>query len=473
MAEKQSIHGTWERRWTFILAATGSAVGLGNIWKFPYMTGENGGGAFVLIYLVFIAAIGIPVMLAEIMLGRRGRHSPINTMRTLAREEDASKFWSGIGWLGALSGVLILSFYSVIAGWAFAYVFRILTGGLLAEADIPGQFGAFVGDPTLNILWHSAFMLLVVVVVARGIHKGLETAVRILMPVLFIMLLGLLVYAIINGSFAEAARFMFRFDPGKLTADAILSALGHSFFTLSLGMGAIMAYGAYMARGESLGKTVVTIGILDTTVAIVAGLVIFSIVFANGLDPAAGPSLMFQTLPVAFSQMPGGVILGSLFFVLIVFAAWSSAISLAEPTVAWAVESTNMNRLTATLAVCVPTWLLGMACALSLNAWSDITILGSGILDFLDKLTTNVMLPLGGMLIAIFTGWIMRRSIVTKEVKMKNFNLFNVWVVMVRIVAPIGIAIVMYNSLSGWIAEISAKDEKQAAVVVMRPVEVG
>ncbi len=472
MAEKQSIHGTWERRWTFILAATGSAVGLGNIWKFPYMTGENGGGAFVLIYLVFIAAIGIPVMLAEIMLGRRGRHSPINTMRTLAREEDASKFWSGIGWLGALSGILILSFYSVIAGWAFAYVFKILTGGLLAEADIPAQFGDFVADPVMNILWHSAFMLLVIVVVARGIHKGLEMAVRILMPVLFLMLLGLLVYAIINGSFAEAAAFMFRFDPGKLTADAILSALGHSFFTLSLGMGAIMAYGAYMARGESLGKTVVTIGILDTGVAIVAGLVIFSIVFANGLDPAAGPSLMFQTLPVAFSQMPGGVVLGGIFFVLIVFAAWSSAISLAEPTVAWAVESTNMNRITATLVVCLPTWLLGMACALSLNAWSDITILGSGILDFLDKLTTNVMLPLGGMLIAIFTGWIMRRSIVTKEVKMKNFALFNVWVVMVRIVAPIGIAIVMYNSLSGWISDISAQDKEQAAVVVSRQPEV-
>ncbi|MCG8668171.1 MAG: hypothetical protein MI867_02065, partial [Pseudomonadales bacterium] len=234
-------------------------------------------------------------------------------------------------------------------------------------------------------------------------------------------------------------------------------------------MGAIMAYGAYMNRNESLGRTVVTIGILDTGVAMIAGLIIFSIVFANDLDPAAGPSLMFQTLPVAFSKMPGGIVLGGVFFVLIVFAAWSSAISLAEPTVAWAVESTNLNRLSATLLVCVPTWLLGMACALSLNEWSHFTILGSGILDFLDKLTTNVMLPLGGLLIAIFAGWIMRRSIVTKEVKMKNFTLFNVWVVMVRIVAPIGIAIVMYNSLSGWFSEITAEDEAQAVVT---PVEV-
>ena len=234
-----------------------------------------------------------------------------------------------------------------------------------------------------------------------------------------------------------------------------------------------MAYGAYMNRSESLGRTVVTIGFLDTLVAIVAGLVIFSIVFANGLDPAAGPSLMFQTLPVAFSKMPGGIVLGGLFFVLIVFAAWSSAISLAEPMVAWAVESTNLNRLTASLMVCIPIWLLGIACALSLNAWSGFTILGSGILDFLDKLTTNIMLPLGGMLIAIFTGWVMRRSIVTKEVKMKNFTLFNVWVVMVRIVAPIGIAIVMYNSLEGWILEISAQDaEAQANVMVIKAEEV-
>ncbi|MCG8669347.1 MAG: sodium-dependent transporter, partial [Pseudomonadales bacterium] len=276
MAEKQSIHGTWDRRWTFILAATGSAVGLGNIWKFPYMAGENGGGAFVLIYLAFVAVIGLPVMLAEIMLGRRGRHSPINTMRTIAREEDASKFWASIGWIGALAGIMILSFYSVIAGWAFAYVFKIISGGLLGEQDIPGQFGAFVSDPTMNILWHSAFMGLVVFVVARGIHKGLEAAVRILMPVLFLMLIGLLIYATTTGAFGEAWHFMFKFDPGKLTADAILSALGHSFFTLSLGMGAIMAYGAYMNRNESLGRTVVTIGILDTGVAMIAGLIIFS-----------------------------------------------------------------------------------------------------------------------------------------------------------------------------------------------------
>lgn len=469
MSEKQSVHGIWSSRWTFILAATGSAVGLGNIWKFPYMAGENGGGAFVLIYLVFVATIGLPVMLAEVLLGRRGRSSPINAMHRITREEDAKHFWGGIGWLGALAGILILSFYSVIAGWAIAYVVKIVAFGLLSEPDIPGQFGEFVGNAQANILYHTIFMALTLGVVARGIHKGLESAVRILMPTLFIMLLGLLGYATTTGSFGEAAYFMFKFDPEKLTSEAVLSALGHSFFTLSLGMGAIMAYGAYMNKKESLGKTVLTIGILDTLVAMIAGLIIFSIVFANGLDPAAGPSLMFKTLPMAFSNMPGGVVLGAIFFTLIVFAAWSSAISLAEPAVAWAVESTKLSRAKAAFLVGIPTWLLGIACALSLNEWSEFTILGSSILDFLDKLTTNVMLPLGGLLIAIFVGWIMRRSIVTKEVAMKNFTFFNVWVVMVRIVAPAGIAIVMYNSLEDWVVEIFASDEEQAQVLVVDP----
>ncbi|OUS28484.1 sodium-dependent transporter [Gammaproteobacteria bacterium 45_16_T64] len=450
MTEKKSIHGVWLGRWTFILAATGSAVGLGNIWKFPYMAGENGGGAFVLVYLLFIAAIGIPVMLAEVMLGRRGRKSPINTMKELAKSSDASKLWGGIGWMGALSGFLILSFYSVIAGWAVAYAVKIIGGSLLDQPDIPAQFGALVSDPVSTVLWHSLFMLMVMFVVARGIHKGLETSVNILMPVLFVMLLGLLGYAATTGGLGQAFTFMFKFNPEALTAEAIRSALGHSFFTLSLGMGAIMAYGAYMPQNESLGKTVVTIGILDTLVAIVAGLVIFSIVFANGLETAAGPSLMFKTLPLAFSQMPGGVVLGGVFFILVTFAAWTSAISLAEPAVAWMVETAGFSRVKAALAIGIPVWALGLVCALSQNILSDVTILGSSVLDFLDKLTTNIMLPLGGMLIAIFTGWVMRRSHVVKELNVKNFALFNMWIIVIRFVAPAGIAYVMGYLIYEW-----------------------
>lgn len=449
MSEQQSIHGIWTKRWTFVLAATGSAVGLGNIWKFPYMAGENGGGAFVLIYLFFIFAIGIPVMLAEILLGRRGRASPINSMHTLANEAKATPFWGGIGWLGALAGLFILSFYSVVAGWAVSYVYLMASGtfeGQNAEM-ISGEFGNLVSDPGKLVDWHTLFMAMTVVVVANGIHKGLEMAVQWLMPLLFVMLLLLLGYSATLDSFSDSLSFMFRVDFGKLTEEAILSALGHSFFTLSLGMGAIMAYGAYMSRQQNLASTVVTVGLLDTLVALVAGIVIFSIVFANGLEPGAGPSLMFQTLPIAFSQMPGGVVLGTMFFVLVVAAAWSSAISLAEPAVAWAVETLGMNRGVAALIVGVTAWVLGVACALSLNIWSDVKIFDNSIFDFFDKLTTNIMLPLGGLLICVFVAWVMDRAIVRSEVDIDHPSIYKAWFFLVRFVAPVGVAVVMFNKL--------------------------
>lgn len=449
MSEQQSIHGIWTKRWTFILAATGSAVGLGNIWKFPYMAGENGGGAFVLIYLLFIFAIGIPVMLGEILLGRRGRASPINSMHKLADEARATPFWGGIGWLGALAGLFILSFYSVVAGWAVSYVYLMASGtfsGETAEA-ISGEFGNLVSDPGKLVDWHTLFMAMTVAVVANGIHKGLEMAVQLLMPLLFIMLLILLGYSMTLDTFGDSLSFMFKVDFSKLTEEAILSALGHSFFTLSLGMGAIMAYGAYMSRQQNLASTVVTIGVLDTLVALVAGIVIFAIVFANGLEPGAGPSLMFQTLPIAFSQMPGGIVLGTMFFVLVTAAAWSSAISLAEPAVAWAVETLGMKRGVAALIVGVAAWCLGVACALSLNVWSDVQIFDNSIFDFFDKLTTNIMLPLGGLLICLFVAWVMDRAIVRAEVDIDHPVVYRIWFFLVRFVSPVGVAVVMFNKL--------------------------
>jgi len=449
MSEQQSIHGIWTKRWTFILAATGSAVGLGNIWKFPYMAGENGGGAFVLIYLLFIFAIGIPVMLGEILLGRRGRASPINSMHKLADEAKATPFWGGIGWLGALAGLFILSFYSVVAGWAVSYVYLMASGtfsGGTAEA-ISGEFGNLVSDPGKLVDWHTLFMAMTVAVVANGIHKGLEMAVQLLMPLLFIMLLILLGYSMTLDTFGDSLSFMFKVDFSKLTEEAILSALGHSFFTLSLGMGAIMAYGAYMSRQQNLASTVVTIGVLDTLVALVAGIVIFAIVFANGLEPGAGPSLMFQTLPIAFSQMPGGTVLGTMFFVLVTAAAWSSAISLAEPAVAWAVETLGMKRGVAALIVGVAAWFLGVACALSLNIWSDVKIFDNSIFDFFDKLTTNIMLPLGGLLICLFVAWVMDRAIVRAEVDIDHPVVYRIWFFLVRFVSPVGVAVVMFNKL--------------------------
>ena len=455
MDEKKSVHGVWTHRWTFVLAATGSAVGLGNIWKFPYMAGENGGGAFVAMYLVFIAAIGIPVLLAETMLGRRGRQSPINTMRTLARESGTSPLWGGIGWLGVLSGFLILSFYSVVAGWAVAYVYLMVKGtfvGMSAEL-VDQTFTQLIGNPKAVILWHTLFMALSVAVVARGVQKGLELAVRLLMPLLFVMLAGLVVYSALQDSFKEAVEFLFHFDASRILCvavetsdcsidwDIIVSALGHSFFTLSIGMGAMMAYGAYMKPGLSLGKTALTVGVLDTVVALMAGLVIFTVVYQNGLEPSQGPALLFKTLPLAFGAMgQPGVVLGSIFFVLVCIAAWSSAISIIEPAAAWAVESSRLGgRVTATVLVGVVAGALGVVC-----------IYSGEFLEFLDNLTTNVMLPLGGLLVTIFVSWVMRRSFVTKEVGMKNHTLFTGWIILVRIVAPICIVIILANRLIHW-----------------------
>ncbi|WP_396588689.1 sodium-dependent transporter [Bermanella sp. R86510] len=449
MAEQKSIHGLWRSRWLFILAATGSAVGLGNIWKFPYITGENGGGAFVLVYLVCIALIGIPVMIAEVSLGRLGRQSPINSMSAIRKDQGAHPVWGSIGWLGAASGFLILSFYSVIAGWALAYIFRmaggIFSGAGAAEAET--IFGDLISNPEVLLAWHTIFMVITIIIVARGVNKGLERAISVLMPLLFLILLVLLGYSMSTPGFAAGFDFLFSFDLSKLTASSIMVALGHAFFTLSLGMGAIMAYGAYMPKDTSIGKTVLTVGALDTIIALVAGLVIFPVVFSNGMEASAGPGLLFQTLPVAFAQIPGGTLFGTLFFILVAFAALSSAISLGEPVVAWAVESLGITRTAAATWLGVIIWFLGIGSVLSYSAWSEYKLFGLTFFDTLDFITANIMLPLGGLLIAIFAGWVIREKDVQAEVRMGSPVMYNAWRLVLKFIAPVAIAVVLINGL--------------------------
>jgi NSS family neurotransmitter:Na+ symporter len=443
------MHGFWKSRWLFILAATGSAVGLGNIWKFPYITGENGGGAFVLVYLLCISIIGIPVMIAEVSLGRMGRQSPINTMKALSKKAGASPLWSSIGWMGAIAGFLILSFYSVIAGWALSYTVDMASGTFvnISAADSGTLFGNLLGNPTQLTIWHTAFMVLTMAIVARGVNAGLEKAIKVLMPILFILLFILFGYALSSSGFAQGFAFMFDFDFSKLTSESIIIALGHAFFTLSLGLGAIMAYGAYMPENTSIAKTVVIVAFLDTAVAIMAGLAIFPIVFANGLEPSAGPGLLFQTLPIAFGQMGGGVIFGTLFFVLVSFAAWSSAISLAEPIVAWFVEKYKMSRAVAALIIGTSAWLLGLATVFSFNIWSDVKLFDKTIFDLLDFATTNIMLPLGGLLIALFASWTMSKTKMMNEVGIDNPTMFKAWHFTLRFLAPVAIIAVLVNGL--------------------------
>ncbi|MDH5327779.1 MAG: sodium-dependent transporter [Gammaproteobacteria bacterium] len=451
--QKKSMHGEWSNRWIFILAATGSAVGLGNIWKFPYITGENGGGAFVLVYLICIAAIGIPIMMAEVLLGRRGRQSPINTMKALAQEEGRSGMWSLLGWSGVVAGFLILSYYSVIAGWALSYVLETGSGtfkGQSAEA-VGKMFGGLVSDPWRLLFWHTLFMFMTMAVVARGVQRGLEQAVRLLMPALFVLLIIMVGYAMNTGEFSTGLQFLFQPDFGKLTWGSVLTAMGHAFFTLSLGMGAIMIYGSYMPHNASIAQTSFFVALADTLVALLAGMAIFPIVFANNLEPGAGPGLIFATLPIAFGQMPGGTFFGTVFFVLLVFAAWSSSISLIEPAVAWLVENKGMSRLKSATIAGVATWSLGLITVFSFNIWAfEFSFAGAkkteGLFDMLDILTSSIMLPLGGLFIALFAAWVMKRGSTMNELGMGDGPMFKLWLFLVRFVTPVAVIIVFLST---------------------------
>lgn len=453
---KQGVNGIWATRWTFIFAATGSAVGLGNIWKFPYIAGENGGGAFVLVYLACIALIGVPIMLAEVLLGRRGRMSPINSMLYLARESKASRWWSGIGWSGILAGIFILSFYSVIAGWALHYLFLSVSGELhsvTAEGSAEA-FSALLANTSALIAWHTVFMLLTLGIVIAGVVKGLGRAVSVMMPLLFVLLLVMLAYSASMGDFAAGWNFLFAFHASDLEWKSVLVALGHAFFTLSLGMGAIMAYGAYMPndtpeRSISLGRTVMTVAILDTVVALVAGLVIFPIVFANAsIEPSQGPGLLFVSLPVAFASMVGGQLFSTIFFALIVLAALSSAISIVEPTVAWLVESKRYSRSRVVACLGALIWFVGLGTVFSFNDWQDATFYGMTFFDSLDFLTANIMLPLGGFFIAIFVGWFMDKHAVMEELGAIDRGANKYWFRILRYVSPVLVAVVFVMSLS-------------------------
>ncbi len=460
-AKRTSLHGHWSSRMAFILAVTGSAVGLGNIWKFPYIAGQNGGGAFVLVYLCCVLLIGMPVMMSEILIGRRGRRNPIATMALLGREEGSSRQWQWVGGMGVMAGILILSYYSVIAGWTLAYVVKSATGVFVgADAGAVGaQFSAFVGDWRLVAFCHTLFMGLTTFVVARGVERGLEQAVRFMVPALLLMMLVLLGYSITSGSFGQGLAFLFTPDFNKLTWDSVLVAMGQAFFTLSIAMGAIMAYGAYLPEETSITAASGAVVAADTMIAILAGLVIFPLVFANQLDPAEGAGLVFHTLPLALGQMPGGAFFSTLFFVLLSFAAWTSAIGLMEPAVAWLVEQFNRTRAQAAVITGLSIWAIGFGSVLSFNVLEDFTfgkrfekdgvVYKGTIFENLDHVTSNIMLPLGGVFIAVFAGWIMCRNSTAEELGGAG-TIYTLWRVFTRFLAPVGILIVFVKASGLW-----------------------
>ena len=444
---KLKSHGSWVGRWTFILAATGSAVGLGNIWGFPYKAGTNGGGAFVLIYLLCILAIGIPIMISEIIIGRRSGNSPINAMRLAARDSNTTSMWQLVGWSGIIAGILILSFYSVIAGVCLNYIFLAAASGGVDSAE---QFGNVTSSPINLLTWHTIFMLITCSVVSAGIHAGIGRVVKVLMPMLGILLIFMVINGILSGGFMQAFAFLFAPDFSEVDSNTFLSAMGQAFFSLSLGMGSIMAYGAYMPKEQKIISTSFTVASLDTLVAIFAGLAIFPIIFAFGLEPNSGPGLVFESLQTAFIEMDYGQIIGPIFFILLSIAALSSSISLLEPGVAFISEEGLLSRKNAAILISLVAWFLGIGTALSFNIWSDFNLTpGRNFLDSMDFIANQILLPLGGMFIAIFVGWFMDKNLIKEELGNVNPVLFGLWKFFVRFIAPLAVAVIFYNAIFG------------------------
>ena len=438
---QSDIRGHWSTRLGFILAAAGSAIGLGNIWKFPYITGVYGGGAFVMVYLFCVLLIGLPMMVAELMIGRRSQKNPVGAFKFLHHPKSP---WAFAGGLGVIGGFIILSFYSVVAGWALAYIFKSIVGFSGTNDAIQSQFIELVSSPSISIMWHTIFMGLTIAIVLGGIKNGIERWSKILMPALIAILLGLMIYglAFTHGG-AKAIAFLFNPDFSKLSAEGVLSALGHAFFTLSLGMGAMITYGSYMNRGSSIVKDAITISFLDTLIALMAGVAIFSMVFNYNLEPAAGPGLIFQTLPVLFAQT--GPWISVPFFILLSFAALTSAISLLEVVVSYFIDERGWSRKTATLVLGFLIYLTGI-----LSAVASWTVMFNGKeqgwLDIFDFITTNYMLPIGGLLTCIFVGWVMLDNDRADEFGSRGI-LYKGLIFLLRFVTPIAVFIVILHGL--------------------------
>jgi len=439
------LQDQWSSKWAFILAATGAAVGLGNVWRFPYMAGTHGGSAFVIMYLIFVIIIGLPIMIAEILIGRHARQNPVNALETLAKESRHSLKWKWLGWWGALALLLVLSFYSVVSGWSIAYLIKSLSAHFsgLSPTAISTTWTAFLSSPGRLIAWHTAFMGLTISVIIRGVQQGLEQATKYMMPALYLTLISLVIYAGFEGDFKQALHFLFDFNWNKITPSIVISAMGHAFFTLALGAGAMLTYGAYVPKRVNIASAVGIVALLDILVALLSGMAIFPLVFLYHLAPNSGPGLMFVTLPIAFAHIPAGAIIGGLFFILLLFAAWTSSINLAEPMVIILMHQFKLSRNKAALLVGVSAWLIGLGSALSFNIWSHVRLFHKfTIFNIATNIPTDIILPLGGLGFALFAGWIMKEIMTRSEISQKIYPL---WRFLIRYIAPTGIFIVFLS----------------------------
>ncbi len=444
-----STRAHWTNRIAFILAATGSAIGLGNIWKFPYIAGVNGGGAFVMIYLACILAIGVPIFIAELYIGQKGQANAITSFEITDKKGTP---WQIAGWMGMLAAILILSFYSVVGGWILDFEYRSLLGEFMSQTDeqIQGTLGGLFADWKRQMFWHFIFMTLVIGIVIAGVKNGLERWNKILMPALFAILILLLVRVTMMDGFSQAIGFLFSFDASKLTKAGVLEAVGHSFFTLSLGMGTILTYGSYLSERERLPRVAVQVAFLDTLIALIAGVVIFTVVFSFNLEPGAGPGLIFSTLPSLFVKMTGGSILSIAFFLLVTFAALTSAVSILEVPVAFVCEKYGIGRKKTTLLIGGFIYLMGYLSIFSFNIMSDVKILGLNFFDLFDKISSNWLLPIGGMLISLFVGWRLGKSAVDSALSDYPPFARTTFLWSIRVLAPLGVVLLMGHTLGWW-----------------------
>ncbi len=439
---------SWNSKLGFILAASGSAVGLGNLWKFPYETYNNGGSAFIFIYLISIVLVGLPIMMAEIFIGKSTNKNPIGAFKALHPSA-----WHIIGWLGIASGFVILSFYSVVGGWTLRYFAATVSGAFLDmdKKMVAQDFVHFLQTGSLQIFFHSLFIFFVIGIVFGGVQKGIELAGKVFMPILFVLLISLVIFSMQTPGLAKTIDFLFSPDWSQVTGKSILEAVGQSFFSLSLGMGAIITYGSYMDKNEPILKDAVTIVSFDTLIAFLACFMIFPILFSFDLQPTESVGILFSTLPVIFLQMPGGFIVGPLFFLLIIFAALSSAISLLEVVVSYFIDEKQWPRRKATIVLGFAIWLLGIPSALSLGGWqwfANLKIIGErNFFDSLDFLASNWMLPVGGIFIAIFTGWIVSKDTRNTSFAKDHQGTYKSLIFILRYVTPILVFLVLLSSI--------------------------
>lgn len=428
--------GSWSSLIGFVLAAIGSAIGLGNVWRFPYITGQYGGGAFVIVYIGCVLTVGLPIMLAEFLIGRKTQRNPVGAFRDLRPGTP----WVLTGWLGVISGFVILSYYAVVGGWVLHYVFLSLKNSFVGRSpeEVAATFTALSENPRLQVLWHGIFMFLTTAIVAGGVRGGIERGNEIMMPFLLFLLCALLVYAFQTEGAKKGLDFLLNPRWEQMSRVGILEALGQAFFSLSLGMGAMITYGSYLSREARLLHSAFYVAVGDTLVAILAGFVIFPLVFTFNLEPAAGPGLIFQTLPIAFAQLPAGYLVAMIFFLLLTFAALTSGISLLEVVVAYFIDERGWGRARAS-------WILGgiiFLCGIP-------SALGDEFLGLMDRLATNYLLPTGAFLVALFTGWALSSKERHEEFHSGEIHAFayRTWAFLVRIVSPVAVALIFLHQL--------------------------